>query len=445
MLKKFCKLTILGGMLLPLFFTSCWGKKSKGEVRYLNFKPESAGVYEELAQIYEKETGVKVIIETAANNAYESTLTAKMANRNPPTLFQINGPKGYANWKDYCADLKDSELYKHLTDKSLAVTDKGGVYGIPYVLEGYGIIYNKEITDKYFALPKKSTTFKSMGEINNFEKLKKLVEDMQKNASKLGIKGVFASTSLKAGEDWRWQTHLLNIPIYYEFTNNNIDLTSDQTDTITFEYNKNFKNIFDLYLNNSVIPPKQVGIKTVDNSMSEFALGECAMVQNGNWAWSQIEGVKGNVVKADNIKYLPIYTGMKVDPQQGLCIGTENFYAVNKKASAEDQKATVDFVYWLYSSEKGKDYVINKLGFISPFDTFTEFEKPKDPLAVEVLHWMKKSDITTIPWYFTLFPSQVFKEDFGSDLLRYAQGSEKWATVTDNVIADWKKESAASQ
>lgn len=445
MLKKFCKLTILGGMLLPLVFTSCWGKKSKGEVRYLNFKPESAGVYEELAQIYEKETGVKVIIETAANNAYESTLTAKMANRNPPTLFQINGPKGYANWKDYCADLKDSELYKHLTDKSLAVTDKGGVYGIPYVLEGYGIIYNKEITDKYFALPKKSTTFKSMDEINNFEKLKKLVEDMQKNASKLGIKGVFASTSLKAGEDWRWQTHLLNIPIYYEFTNNNIDLTSDQTDTITFEYNKNFKNIFDLYLNNSVIPPKQVGIKTVDNSMSEFALGECAMVQNGNWAWSQIEGVKGNVVKSDNIKYLPIYTGMKVDPQQGLCIGTENFYAVNKKASAEDQKATVDFVYWLYSSEKGKDYVINKLGFISPFDTFTEFEKPKDPLAVEVLHWMKKSDITTIPWYFTLFPSQVFKEDFGSDLLRYAQGSEKWATVTENVIADWKKESAASQ
>lgn len=445
MLKKFCKLTVLSGILLPLVFTSCWGKKSKGEVRYLNFKPESAGVYEELAQIYEKETGVKVIIETAANNAYESTLTAKMANRNPPTLFQINGPKGYANWKEYCADLKDTELYKHLTDKSLAITDKDGVYGIPYVLEGYGIIYNKDITDKYFALKKRGTSFKNMDEINDFEKLKKLVEDMQKNAKGLGIKGVFASTSLKAGEDWRWQTHLLNIPIYYEFTNNNIDLTSDQTDTITFEYNKNFKNIFDLYLNNSVIPPKQVGIKTVDNSMSEFALGECAMVQNGNWAWSQIEGVKGNVVESDKIKYLPIYTGMKVDPQQGLCIGTENFYAVNKKASAEDQKATVDFVYWLYSSEKGKDYVINKLGFISPFDTFTESEKPKDPLAVEVLHWMKKSDITTIPWYFTLFPSQVFKEDFGSDLLRYAQGAENWATVTNNVIADWKKESDASQ
>ena len=444
MMKKFCKITILGGILLPLVFTSCWGKKSKGQVRYLNFKPESAGVYEELAQDYEKETGVKVIIETAANNAYESTLTAKMSTREAPTLFQINGPKGYANWKEYCADLKDSELYKHLTDKSLAIADKGGVYGIPYVLEGYGIIYNKAITDKYFALPKKNTSFKSMDDINNYEKLKKLVEDMQKNASKLGIKGVFASTSLKAGEDWRWQTHLLNIPIYYEFTNNNIDLTTDQTDQITFQYNQNFKNIFDLYLNNSVISPKQVGIKTVDNSMSEFALGECAMVQNGNWAWSQIEGVKGNVVKKDDIKYLPIYTGMKVDPQQGLCIGTENFYAVNKKASAADQKATIDFVYWLYSSEKGKDYVINKLGFISPFDTFTEFEKPKDPLAVEILHWMKKPNINSIPWYFTLFPSQMFKQDFGAALLKYAQGSETWNEVTQEVIVDWKKESEAS-
>ena len=32
----------------------------------------------------------------------------------------------------------------------------------------------------------------------------------------LGIQGVFASTSLMPGEDWRWQTHLSNVPIFYE-------------------------------------------------------------------------------------------------------------------------------------------------------------------------------------------------------------------------------------
>ena len=416
-------------------------KTTKGQVRYLNFKPEVASIYQELAAAYEKETGVKVIVETAANNAYESTLTSKMATKQAPTLFQINGPRGYANWKNYCAELSNTELYKHLTDKSLAVTSGGKVYGIPYVVEGYGIIYNSAITDKYFALPNKATKYKSMDEVNNFAALKEVCDDMQANKEALGIKGVFASTSLKAGEDWRWQTHLANLPVYYEFKNNKVDLASDATKKISFQYDKEFKNIFDLYLNDSVIPAKNVGVKTVDNSMAEFALEECAMVQNGNWAWGQISGVSGNKVKAENVKYLPIYTGVAGEEGQGLCIGTENFYCINKKASKQDQQATADFIYWLYSSETGKKYVTEKLGFIAPFDTFADNERPTDPLAVEISKWMAKPGITSVAWNFTLFPSQTFKDNFGASLLRYAQGAKSWEDVKASVVKDWASES----
>ena len=416
-------------------------KTTKGQVRYLNFKPEVASIYQELAAAYEKETGVKVIVETAANNAYESTLTSKMATKQAPTLFQINGPRGYANWKNYCAELSNTELYKHLTDKSLAVTSGGKVYGIPYVVEGYGIIYNSAITDKYFALPNKATKYKSMDEVNNFAALKEVCDDMQANKEALGIKGVFASTSLKAGEDWRWQTHLANLPVYYEFKNNKVDLASDATKKISFQYDKEFKNIFDLYLNDSVIPAKNVGVKTVDNSMAEFALEECAMVQNGNWAWGQISGVSGNKVKAENVKYLPIYTGVAGEEGQGLCIGTENFYCINKKASKQDQQATADLIYWLYSSKTGKKYVTEKLGFIAPFDTFADNERPTDPLAVEISNWMAKPGITSVAWNFTLFPSQTFKDNFGASLLRYAQGAKSWEDVKASVVKDWASES----
>ena len=413
-------------------------------IRYLNFKPESASIYKELAKAYEEETGVRVIVDTAANNEYESTLTSKMSTDEAPTLFQINGPRGYANWKDYCADLSDTELYKHLTDKSLAVTSGGKVYGIPYVVEGYGIIYNAAITDKYFALKNRDTTFTSMDEINNFEKLSALVEDMQRHSKELGIDGVFASTSMKAGDDWRWQTHLANLPIYYEFKKNKTDLTSDETKKISFEYAENFKNIFDLYLNNSVTDRKTVGTKTVTDSMAEFALEKCAMVQNGNWAWGQMADVSGNKVLAENVKYLPIYTGVAGEESQGLCIGTENFYAINSKASEQEQKAAADFIYWLYSSKTGKDYVTNKLGFIAPFDTFSDDERPSDPLAKEVLRWMNKENTETIPWYFTLFPSQTFKDNFGASLLKYAQGTKDWDTVKRDMVADWEKESRAA-
>lgn len=446
-IKKVLSATATGVLMATVLglFASCGGD-SVPTVRYLNFKPEKAAEYQELAAEYEKAMGgkVKVIVETAANNSYESTLMSKMATKKAPTLFQINGPRGYARWADYCADLSDTELYKHLSDKSLAISANGKVYGIPYVVEGYGIIYNKALTDKYFALASKATPYSSMDEINNFDKLKAIVEDMQANKDELGIQGVFASTSLKAGEDWRWQTHLANLPVYYEFKKNNIDLGSDATKKINFEYGKNFQNILDLYLDNSVIRRESVGAKTVQDSMDEFALENCVMVQNGNWAWGQISGVNGNKVKAENVKYLPIYTGVAGEESQGLCTGTENFYCVNSQASAEEIKATKDFVYWLYSSEFGKNYVTNKLGFIAPFDTFSESERPTDPLAKEINNWMSKPGITSVSWNFTLFPSQKFKDDFGGNLLSYAQGQKTWDAISAEVVSSWAKESEAS-
>lgn len=439
-INKVLKVAVLSAASAFLL-ASCGGKKQV-TVRYLNFKPEVANVYQELAAAYEKETGVKVIVETAANNQYEATLMSKMATKDAPTLFQINGPRGYANWKDYCADLSNTEIYKHLSDKSLAVSANGKAYGVPYVVEGYGIIYNKAITDRYFALASKATSYSSMEEINSFAKLKALCDDMQANAKNLGIKGVFASTSLKAGEDWRWQTHLANVPVYYEFKNNKVDLGSDATKKIKFQYGNEFKNIFDLYITDSVTDRKALGTKTVTDSMSEFALEECAMVQNGNWAWGQVAGVSGNKVLPENVKYLPIYSGVAGEESQGLCTGTENFYCINSQATAEEQKATADFIYWLYSSPMGKDYVTNKLGFIAPFDTFAANERPTDPLAVEINNWMSKKGIESCSWNFTLFPSQRFKDDFGSDLLQYAQGTKSWADVADNVINNWAKESS---
>lgn len=434
-------LAILLTLAIVFTLAACGATSGKGEVYYLNFKPEIAEIYEEIGKAYEKETGNKLKVVTAASGTYEQTLKSEIEKSDAPTLFQINGPRGYANWKDYCLDLKDSEIYKHLADKNLAVTVNGGVYGIPYVIEGYGIIYNNAIMEKYFALSGKATEFKSMDEVNSFAKLKAVVEDMTKNKDKLGITGVFASTSLQPGEDWRWQTHLANVPVFYEFKNNNVDLTGDATKTIKFQYAENYKSIFDLYINNSTVAPTLLGSKQVADSMAEFALGQAAMVQNGNWAWGQIKGVDGNVVKEEDIRFLPIYTGIEGEEKQGLSSGTENFFAVNAKASPEKQKQALDFIYWLFSSKTGKDFVTNKLGFIAPFDTFAENEKPTDPLAKEVLKWMSKEGSVNVAWNFTVFPSQKFKDNFGANLLQYAQGKTSWDDVKAQVIADWATES----
>ena len=423
------------------------GEKDSTEVYFLNFKPESASVYEELAKKYEEEKGVKVKVVTAAANNYEQTLKSEIAKSSAPTIFQVNGPVGYEAWKSYCLDIKDSKLYDMLSDKSLAIKEDGGVYAIPYVVEGYGIIYNDAIMKKYFALPNKKTDLKSADEIDSFDKLKAVVGDMSKNLSALGIEGVFASTSLSSGEDWRWQTHLLNVPIYYEFAEKNeenadLPLAVLDAGEIEYKYAKNFENLFDLYINNSVTKPSLLGSKSVADSMAEFALGKAAMVQNGNWAWSQISGVEGNTVKKEDIKMLPLYTGVEGEKGQGICIGTENYLAINKNASEEQQKNSLDFLEWLFDSETGKKYVTEKLGFITPFNTFSEDELPDDPLAKEIARYMNDDSIKNIPWVFTGFPSEAFKKDTGSALLDYVQGDKKWEDVRKIITDKWKSERA---
>lgn len=446
MSKKLLSLLICASIILSLMSLAGCGDRGSADVYLLNFKPESADAYAEIAKKYEEETGIAVKVVTAAANTYEQTLKSEVAKSNPPTIFQVNGPIGYQSWKDYCLNIENSEFAKLLSDNTLAIRDENGngIYAVPYVVEGYGIIYNDAIMKKYFALTNRATTIDNADQINNFDTLKAVVEDMTAHKSELGIDGVFASTSLSSGEDWRWQTHLLNVPLYYEFAGS--EDYSDPTiaglnaKEVAFRYAQNYKNIFDLYTNNSITEKGLLGSKSTSDSMAEFALGRVAMVQNGNWAWSQIKDVKGNTVAENDIKFLPLYTGIEGEKIQGLCIGTEAYIAINKNVSEDKQKKSLDFLYWLYGSDTGKNYVTNKLDFITPFNSFSEEELPSDPLAREVVRYMNNPNVQTVPWIFTSFPSEVFKTEFGGALLEYVQGNKAWQDVENTVKSMWKSE-----
>lgn len=193
-------------------------------------------------------------------------------------------------------------------------------------------------------------------------------------------------------------------------------------------------------MNNSTVAPTLASSKAVTDSMAEFALGKAAMVQNGNWAYGQISEVDGNTVKAEDVKMFPIYTGKSGEEKQGINIGTENFFSINSQVSEADQKASIDFVNWLISSDQGKKFMVEELGFIPPFNTFTDAEQPSDPLAKEVIAYMSNADLETIPWVFTTFPSQTFKDDFGQALSQYAAGQMKWDDVVKTFTEGWAAE-----
>jgi len=390
-----------------------------GKVYYLNFKPEQDQQWQDLAAQYTKETGVPVTVVTAASGQYETTLTAEMGKTDAPTLFQVNGPVGLHNWQDYCYDLSSSKLYGELTSDNFALKgDKGEVYGIAYVVETYGIIYNKALLQK---------AGYTQDDITNFASLKKAADDIQARKDELGVKGAFTSAGMDSSSDWRFKTHLANLPIYYEYKQDGIGYT----DAIKGTYLDNYKAIWDLYITDSTCAPTELSAKTGDDATSEFVNSQAVFYQNGTWAYNDVKALGD-----DNLGMLPIYIGVDGEENQGLCTGSENYWCVNKNASDEDIQATLDFLYWVVTSETGTASLANDMGFVCPFKSAKESSNP----LVKIANQYVADGKTPVDWCFATMPSEEWKNGVGSALTAYAAGTGTWDAVKTAFVDGWASE-----
>ena len=372
---------------------------AEGQVYYLNFKPEADEYWQELAETYTEETGVPVTVLTAASGEYEKTLKSEMAKTDAPTLFQVNGPVGLASWKDYCYDLSGSDIAGELTDDSFALMDGDKMAGIAYVIENYGIIYNKALLEKagYTA-----------DDITDFDSFKKVVEDITARKDELGF-SAFTSAGMDSSSDWRFKTHLANLPIYYEYQADGID----NTDAIKGTYLDNYRQIWDLYINNATCEPTEISTKTADDATAEFVTEEAVFYQNGTWEYNNIADVGD-----ENLGILPIYIG------------------------EADIQATLDFIYWCVTSEEGTKAMAEDMGFVIPFKSAQE---PTN-LFVKTDQEMLAAGKTPISWNFTTMPSEEWKNGVGQALTAYAadQTDANWDAVVSAFVDGWATEAAAS-
>ena len=433
-MKKYFAAAMSAAMVAGLAVVPTQAEEAKGSVYYLNFKPEQATQWEDRAKTYTEQTGVEVNVLTAASGTYESTLKSEMAKDEVPTLFQVNGPVGLATWKDYCLDLKDSEVYSHLKSDDFALKDGDSVYGLAYVIETYGIIYNKALLADYCALD--GAVIKDASEITSFDTLKAVADDIQARKDELGVEGAFTSAGMDSSSDWRFKTHLANLPIYYEYKADDIS----STDAIKGAYLDNYKAIWDLYITDATCEPTMLASMTGEDAASEFALGEAVFYQNGTWAYGDITG---NEVADEDLGMLPIYIGAEGEENQGLCTGSENYWCVNSKAPEEDIQATLDFLNWVVTSDEGRNSLAKEMGFTTPFDTFTEEYVADNPL-LDAANAYIDAGKTSVAWCFTTMPSENWKNGVGSALLEYAQGTGEWDGVVSAFVDGWATEYAAT-
>ena len=395
-----------------------------GSVYYLNFKPEQDEAWQNLAKAYTETTGVEVTVVTAASGNYETTLMSEMGKSSAPTLFQVNGPVGLQNWKDYCLDLTGTDVLGELTSDSFALSEDGKVYGIGYVIESYGIIANKTLLAK---------AGYDVADINSFDALKKCAEDITARKDELGFPA-FSSAGMDSSSDWRFKTHLANLPIYFEYQEDGIGAT----DAIKGSYLDNYRAIWDLYINNSTCAPAELSAKTGDDSRAEFLAGEAVFFQNGSWEYGNLTA--DGAFTDDDLVMIPIYVGAGDEANQGLCTGTENYWCVNSQADEADIQATLDFMNWCVTSEQGTKAMAEDMGFVIPFKKAVESPN----LFVKQDSAYTAAGKKPVSWNFTTMPSEEWKNGVGSALTAYAadQSDANWDAVVAAFVDGWASEYA---
>ena len=396
--------------------------EAKGSVYYLNFKPEADAAWQELAKTYTELTGVPVTVVTAASGTYDDTLTAEMDKSAAPTLFQCGNQGAIDSWGDYCLDLRGTDVYNEMTTDSFNLHGENGeVLSIGYCYEAFGIIVNKALLEK---------AGHSLSEITNFDSLKAVADDIHARASELGF-DAFTSAGLDGSSSWRFSGHLANMPLYYEFRDDGVE---SQPATIKGTYLDNYKKIWDLYITDSATSGAALTTATGDQAEAEFGQGQAVFYQNGSWEYDKLTSTTdGFGMNPDDLAMIPIYCGVEGEEKAGLCAGTENCWAVNAEASEDDIQATLDFLYWVVTSDEGTTMMAQQFG-PAPFKSAKE---PANVFFAQANEYTAKGNYV-VTWAFNWTPSvDDWRAGVVDALTQYSAGTGDWSAVETAFVDGW--------
>ena len=306
-MKKALSLLIVAILCIGML-AGCGGKEAeKGSVYWLNFKPESDEVLQQVAAMYKQETGIDVKVVTTASGTYNQTLISEMDKEDAPTMFVIGNQNAVKEWKDYALNLKDTAIAKELNTNAYNLYDEdGNLVSIGYCYECYGIIVNPDLIQ---------AAGHTMDELKNFAGLKAVAEDIHARAAELGF-DAFSASDMDSSSSWRFTGHMANLEYYYESVDAP-DAWKECPAEIKGTYMENFKNLYDLCINNSLTPANELATGGHD-AANQFKTKKAAFYVNGSWEYSSVSEA------IPNATMIPYYCGVEGEEKAGLNCGTEN-------------------------------------------------------------------------------------------------------------------------
>ncbi|WP_422122254.1 ABC transporter substrate-binding protein [Planococcus sp. X10-3] len=349
------------------------GGESAG-ITIFQSKVEISEQLEAAAAAYTEESGVPVEVIGTTGDDYSQQLQIRLNNQTGPSIFSLQNAEEAERLSSYLYDLNDMEIVGDIApDMELMMDDR--LVGIPYGVEGFGIVYNTEMVDP--------------ADIQDYDSFVSTLEDF--NAE--GINGFGLSS-----EAYFLIGHISNYPFSIQDDPQAFmeQLTNGEVTLAETEEFQRFGEFMEAIRENTPSPLST----TYDTQVGDFASGQTAMIHQGNWAAGMLDEFE-----------VDFEVGMAPFPLEGndkLAVGVGSSWAVNAEKEQEEIDAAIEFLNWLHTSDTGKQFIVEDFGFIPALTTIEAGDL--DPLSQAVLEASNSGN--TIPWSHNYYPANVVTNDF---------------------------------
>ncbi len=401
-------------------------KKANITIFQYNRKAEDA--LQEAIQTYKKANPqIQIELETLDEEGdYPSQLKEKMESGQEPTVFQIDGLPDVMNGKDKLLDLSDQPWIHSVVPGVLdGVTAEGKVYGLPFSIEGYGIMVNREIFESA------GIDIDSMRTYDGLQRGFAALQEAIRNGSlKEKYPRLEAVTEFPAKEEGFSGLYLSNMALAEELGS---AYEVFQAKTISFQNGAAYKDLIDLLANYSAYAQEKDKLSEVsykDQLGGGMAIERVAAIFGGSEAAREIAETDSSVLNKLILLPVPLHH-LKED---SIIAGAPSYWSVSQTASKEQQAAAKDFLNWLYQSEEGKKIWAEEADFLLPFSNEEEF-LPANSVCREMREYLQNGKTT--PFIYQEYPNSWGEKTLGAQIQQYLSG-QSWEITMQNAVHSWE-------
>lgn len=156
--KALLSLTLVALLLVCMVLPGCSSQKDSGkiEITLLQYKPEAVEVFEQLEEEFNA-THDDIHLTIESPNDAMTILKTRLIREDYPDIIGIGGDINYSYFIDseILADLSDYEGLKKIKPayidiiEGLEFVPTEGTYGVPYVANAAGVLYNREMFEEH--------------------------------------------------------------------------------------------------------------------------------------------------------------------------------------------------------------------------------------------------------------------------------------------------------